>query len=518
MLNYFKSKLKSMFKVSEPEQTSEPEIEVDIKLEQSLLNNMVVIREKFDNSSDFLSRSIEVGSHKLNIIGIEGMLNYSTMSELFIDPLMKGKFDKNSNALDVYSYIEENNIMAMDLKDVYTVDQVFTYIMSGFVVILIDGLEKGIALGMQGYNFRAISEPSGEVNLRGSREGFIEVIRVNMSMIRRRLKSPALKFEMFNLGKKSKTNTCMIYLSNTVSKKLLREVRHRLRQVDMDIVLEGGYIQPYLESKKFTLFPEVGTTERPDVLCAKINEGRIGILVDGTPFALIVPFLFSENFQTLDDYTHKAYYSSFMRILRYVSFFFTILLPGVYVAIATFHPELFPYTLLFNISAAQETAPFPLVIEALIIHFIYEMMREAGLRLPRPVGHAVSIVGALVIGDAAVTSGLIGAPMVMIVAVTAISSFIVPSIYEPIAILRFGFIIVGGAMGVFGIAMGLAVVSINMCATSDYGVPYTSPIAPFGLHSMRDIFVRLNWKKMNKHTDIKTFKGVNIYDSGDDYN
>lgn len=513
MINYFKNKIHAYFDSNSSDSSG---VETHTKLSTNMLDNLIKLREKFSNSADFLTRTINVADQKITIITIEGMADQKALVESFVDPLINAKFPPKTQAMDIYNFIEVQNLMAMDLKDVYTTEELFNFIMSGFVVILIDNLEKGIALGLQGFNFRSISEPSSEVNIRGSREGFIEALRVNMTMIRRRIKSPTLKFELFNMGKKSQTNICMIYLTDVVSKKLLREVRQRLRSIDMDIILEGGYIQPYLEGKNFSMFSDVGQTERPDTLCAKINEGRIGILIDGTPFALILPYLFSENFQTFDDYTHRAYYTSFMRIIRYISFFFTILLPGIYVALGTFHPELFPYAILFNIASAQETTPFPLAVEALIIHFIYEVMREAGLRLPRPVGHAVSIVGALVIGDAAVTAGLIGAPMVMVVAITAISSFIVPSIYEPVSILRFGFIIVGGTLGFFGITLGLALLSINMCMQSSYGVPYMSPITPFSLKSMRDVFIKINWKRMNNHADLKNLKGVHINNSGGD--
>ena len=248
------------------------------------------------------------------------------------------------------------------------------------------------------------------------------------------------------------------------------------------------------------MFSGIGNTERPDTLCAKILEGRIGILVDGTPFALIVPYLFAENFQSVDDYSHRPYYSTFIRILKYISFAVSILLPGLYVGIATFHPELFPEALLFNIATAQESTPFPLMAEAIIIHLIYEAMREAGLRLPRGIGHAVSIVGALVIGDAAVTAGLIGSPMVMVVALTAVSSFVVPSLYEPVTVLRFLYIIVGGISGLYGISLLTAILCLNLCSLHPMDIPYTSPITPFGRSALRDVFVRAGWKTLSRHS------------------
>ncbi len=482
-----------------------------VKLEKSLNQNIITIMEKFRNSSDFLKREITVGGHAVALLADEGMVDLQIMTEMIFEPLINCGLGGDALAEEVYTYLEETIPIGIDVNDVYDTDSVFSFIMSGFVVILIDGLEKGIAVGAQGFSFRSISEPSSEINLRGSREGFTEPIRINLTMIRRRIKSPQMKFELFKVGKVSSTDVCMIYMNDRVSDRLVREVRQRLRGIDLDIILESGYIQPYLQGKPWSLFSDVGTTERPDTLCAKISEGRIGILVDGTPFALIVPYFFNENFQSIDDYCHKPYFATFIRWIKYISFFMTILLPGVYVAVGTFHPELFPHALLFNIAAAEETTPLPLVLEALVIHFIYEVMHEAGLRLPRPVGHAVSIVGGLVIGDAAVTAGLIGAPMVMVVALTAISSFVVPSLYESVSILRFAFIIIGGMSGLYGITLGLAFLSVNMTKLNHFGAPYLAPISPFSPKAMKDVLIRARWGKISRQDSrVQNFKGTDM--------
>ena len=397
------------------------------------------------------------------------------------------------------------------MKDIFSCEEVFQFIMSGFVVILLDGLNKGIAFGMQGFNFRSISEPAGEVNERGSREGFTEPLRINMTMVRRRVKSPKLKFELFSVGKTSKTDICMVYMTDQVSQKLVREIRHRIKQIKLDLILTSGYIQPFLEGNPWSLFSDVGTTERPDTLAAKISEGRVAVLVDGTPFALIVPYLFSENFQSLDDYAHRSYFATFTRLLKYFSFVAAILLPSLYVAVGTFHPELLPHALLFNVAAAEETTPFPLALEAFIIHLLYEIMREAGLRLPRPIGHAIGIVGALVIGDAAVTAGLIGSPMVLVVGMTAIASFVVPNLYEPVSVLRFVFIIIGGTMGLYGVALGCMIILVNICSLNNFGTPYMAPISPFSLSAMRDTFIRTSFLKMEKKdAKLQDLKGVDI--------
>lgn len=510
MFPYIKNKIAAAIdRMTSPAEGGEEE--ESTKLCSNLSENMITLREKYQNSSDFLTREISIGEIRVDFLLIEGMVNLQTMSEMLLEPLLTQKFNRQVTPGAISDFIAKKSVLAVDQKDIYTCEEVFQFIMSGFVVILIDGLNKGIAFGMQGFNFRSISEPSAELNERGSREGFTEPLRINMTMVRRRIKSPKLKFELSALGSTSKTDICLIYMTDKVSPKLLREIRHRIRQIKLDVILTSGYLQAFLEGKPFSLFSDVGMTERPDVLAAKILEGRVAILVDGTPFALIVPYLFSENFQSLDDYAHRAYYASFIRLLKYFSFIAAILLPALYVAIGTFHPELLPHSLLFNVAAAEETTPFPLMVEALIIHLLYEIMREAGLRLPRAVGHAVSIVGALVIGDAAVTAGLIGGPMVLVVATTAIASFVVPSLYEPVSLLRFVFIIIGGTMGLYGIALGCMLILVNICSLENFGTPYMTPISPFSLTSMRDTFVRFSFRRLQKkNVRLQDLNGVEI--------
>ena len=487
------------------------QIQTETKLTKDLKQNISIVTEKYRNSSDFLKREVIINGHPIAVLADEGMVDLQTMTEMIFEPLTNAKISSKATPEELCQYIEEKILIGLDVSDVYDCEGIFSFIMSGFAVILIDGMEKGVAIGAQGFNFRSVSEPSSEINLRGSREGFTEPIRINLTMVRRRIKSPDMKFELFKVGKVSNTDVCMVYMHSRVSEKLLQEIRKKLRSIDLDVVLESGYIQPYLQGKPWSFFSDVGTTERPDTLCAKINEGRVGILVDGTPFALIVPYFFNENFQSIDDYCHKPYFATFIRWIKYISFFMTILLPGVYVAVGTFHPELFPHALLFNIAAAEETTPMPLVLEALVIHFIYEVMHEAGLRLPRPVGHAVSIVGGLVIGDAAVTAGLIGAPMVMVVALTAISSFVVPSLYESVSILRFGFIIIGGMSGLYGVTLGLAFLSINMTKLNSFGAPYMAPISPFSMKAMKDVLIRARFNQLSQsESKIQNFKGVDI--------
>lgn len=485
----------------------------NIHMEKSLHMNIKYFKEQFNGSADLTIREIDISGTKAAIITIEGMINKETLANSVINPIMNGEY-KKSSPLDKYIYLRDSLLSTSEQTEVSDYEQAFKLAMSGFVLLLVDECDFALAIGIQGFNFRSVSEPSSEVMQKGANEGFVEPLRINMTLIRRRIKNPKLKFETMQLGSVSKTDICLCYLTDIVSDKILNEVRTRLKEVDLETIIASGYITPYLESKgDLSLFSSVGTSERPDTICGKIAEGRIAILVDGVPEVIIVPYLFVEYFQTLDDYENKPYFATFTRWLKYLSFFVAIFLPGLYVTVGTFNPELFPEELLNKIATAVSETPFNLMTEALIIHFIYEIMREAGLRLPKTLGHAVSIVGALVIGEAAVNSGLIGAPTLMILAITAISSYVIPKLYEPVAILRFVFIIVGGTMGTWGIMLLFSAILVNICSKNNFGVPFTAPLSPFSMFGMRDVVVRMGWKILGKRENmVQTMPGSNVKD------
>lgn len=496
MTSFFKRLLRQggLRDASQPQGTGSRK-QARVRLNRDLMENMVKVRALSQNSTDLLERQIEVSGVPVAILMCEGMVNLQLFTQILVRPLTELSLE-NADGEAVARWVSRETVLSGDQKEFFTYDELFSFLMAGFVVLLIDGVDRGIACGMQGYSFRSVSEPSTEMNITGSREGFVEPIRVNQTMIRRRLRSPSLKFEMYPIGEKSRTDICLVYLTDTADPRMVEEVKRRLGKLSSDILLSQGYLRPYLEGQPFSPFSSVGTTERPDTLCAKINEGRIGILVDGTPFALVVPYLFEEHFQSMDDYSYRPYYGSFIRLLKYFAFLLSIFLPGGYVAITSFSPEMLPDSLLFNIAASEQQTPFSMMTEALVIHLIYEIMREAGLRLPRPVGHAVSIIGALVIGDAAVKAGIIGSSMVMVVALTALSSFVVPSLYEPAAILKFVFILVGGTWGLFGISVGFVLLLTNLCALESLGVPVMAPLSPCAPADLRDGLWRTGWKKL----------------------
>lgn len=477
---------------------------------KSLDDNINMLKQSFSNSADLSIRQYEVDNTQTAVIAIEGMVNKEILADAVITPIRNGIYG-NLDPKQRFLYIKDNLLSTSEQIEVETFEDVSKYIMSGFAVIAVDGYNHMLAIGIQGFSFRSISEPTSEVMQTGSKEGFVEALRINMTLVRRRIKNPKLKFETMSVGSLSKTDICLCYITDLVSEDILENIKSKINSIDLKTVLTSGYLMPYLEEKgDLSLFSSVGSSERPDTVCAKIAEGRVAVLIDGTPNALIVPYLFIEYFQTLDDYSERPYFATLTRWMKYIAFFISTLLPGLYVAIATFHPEFFSGELLNKIAKAVATTPFPLMLETLIIHFIYEIMREAGLRLPRPLGHAVSIVGALVIGETAVSSGLIGAPTLMVVALTAISSYVIPSIYEPTAVLRLAFIVLGGIMGIWGIMLLFSVVLINICSKNNYGIPFTAPISPFNIFSMRDVLIRAGWKVLSKkENNIQNMPGVN---------
>lgn len=480
---------------------------------KSLTENIELFKREFGETSDLSIKYINIAGVKSAVITIGGMVNKEILTSSVMFPIINSKILGNTSK-EKYNYIKDNVLVACDQFQVSNFEDAFNMIMSGFALLAMDKVDCMISLGVQGFSFRAISEPSSELMQRGSREGFIEALVINMSLIRRRIKSTNLRFENMQIGQLSKTSICLCYLENKVSKEILEKVKKNLSKIDLESIMESGYILPYLEdSGDFSLFSSVGMTERPDTLCGKISEGRIAILIDGTPNALIVPYFFVEYFQHLDDYSMHAYFATFTRWLKYIAFFLSALLPGLYVAVSTFNPEILPGPILNKIALAVGTTPFSLMFETIVIHLIYEIMREAGLRIPRPLGHAVSIVGALVIGQTAVSSGLIGAPTLMVVALTAICSYVIPNLYEPISILKFAFIIVGGLLGIWGIMILFTLVLVNMCSKNCYGIPFTSPIAPFNIFAMRDVLVRSGWSFLNKkRIKVQNFPGSEVKD------
>lgn len=457
------------------------------------------LKTRLEKSSDVLFRDFLISGKRAMLVFCDGLCESVLVNEAILKPLTNIKISPFNNG-KIENIIAEKTYSGTDLKRIKNLNEVFPLLFSGFCVLLCEDAGEIIAFSAQGFIKRSVDQPFTEVEEKGSMESFVENLTDNISLLRRKLKTPFLKAEQLKVGSTSNTRVCVCYLDDRVKKEYVDEIKKRLEGVEIDSLLSVDMLTEFLDSDRLSLFSSVGRTERPDTLSSKLTEGRVAVLADGSPYALFVPFVFSEHFQTLDDYSFRPYYSLFIRLLRLFCFFISVMLPGLYVAVCVYHQEVLSQPLLVEIAVQENVTPFSITVEALVVHLMYEIVREAGIRMPKAVGHAVSIVGALVIGEAAVSAGIIAAPMVIIVALTAIGSFVVSSLYESVSVLRLLFIIIGGVSGFFGIMLFFGLIIINISSLNPYNVPFSATFIPSNIGAFRDTFFREGWKKLGKRT------------------
>lgn len=461
----------------------------DMPFSPRLADNMDIIKKIYSDSSDVKTRTFPLaGQADAFLLYIDGMVNQSLLDLHVLAPLLQPQAD--SAKVD-FAYIcsvvtTSQVVIATSFNDL------LHYISNGSVALLVDQLPFGIAFCLPGWQQRSIEEPAAESIIRGPREGFTETLGVNTSMLRRKIKDPSLKLTPIQVGRYTKTTVIIAHIEGVANHSLVEEVRTRIEKIDIDGVLESGYIEGLIEDHPYSPFPQIQVTERPDVVSAALLEGRIGIMVDGTPFCLIAPTTFFSMLQSPEDYYQRFIISTFIRWLRFLFLFTSLLLPSLYVAVLTFHQEMVPPSLLLSIAKSRENIPFPALIEALLMEISFEALREAGVRLPKQVGSAVSIVGALVIGQAATSAGLVSSPMVMVVAITGIASFLLPQYSAGIAIrlLRFPIMFLSGMFGLLGLMLGVIAIIIHLCSIRSLGVPYLQPLAPMKWSEMLDTLMR----------------------------
>jgi spore germination protein KA len=396
-------------------------------ISKALCENLDYFKAQLGSAFDVKYRSVTISGVDFSFVMVDGLCDNMLITEQILKPILKADFKGVKD--DKVVFVASDTVSAsIDKSSTNDLDKAIRELVSGNLVMLVDGCEFATLFGVQAFAKRLPQEPSVENQERGSREGFVENFKDNVAMVRRRIRSAVFKADLMEIGSTSKTRVCVCYMSDRISEETLNDVKKRLKTAQLDTILGSGYLQPFLDHKRWSIFTCVGMTQRPDVFSAKLGEGKIGIIIDGSPDALFVPYLFVEHFQSLDDYLKRPYYATFIRILKMISLLCSVFLAGLYVAICTFHQEMIPESMVFGITSQESKTPLPIVAEALLIHLIYEIVREAGLRMPKPVGHAVSIVGALVIGESAVSAGIIAAPMLIVVGLTAVSSFVVSTL------------------------------------------------------------------------------------------
>lgn len=469
------------------------EVLEQVPVPAALGNAAAILRELFQTCEDVVFRGIRIGSEQpALLLFVDGMATDERLELSVLGPLTRSAPPGRLTGTSLRQWLETVAVPTTQAAPVQTIGQVVNTVLAGDAVLLVDGADRGVSLAIRGWPERAIEEPKSEANIRGPRDGFIETLRTNTMLLRRRLQSPHLKIERLVVGRRSKTLVALAYLKDVASPGLVAEVRRRIAGLDVDGVLDSGMLEELIEDQPSSPFPLMLDTERPDRAAAALLEGQVAILVDGSPGALLLPVTFWHFMRASEDYYNGFWIGTGVLWLRFIFLLLSLLGPSLYTAISSFHQEMLPTNLLLSIAAAREGVPFPVLIEAFIMEVFFEALREAGIRLPRQVGQAVSIVGALVIGEAAVRAGLASAPVVIIVAATGIASFTIPQFQMGVTfrLLRFPVMFLAGTLGLYGIMIGLLAILVHLCAVRSFGVPYLTPIAPLNLAGLKDTLVR----------------------------
>lgn len=466
---------------------------------KSIEENTRRLKERLKDCDDIVYKEFRVGEEqnlKFLLVYTDGMSSRDMLNEAVLNALMVHAREVPPNAPEpgeeLYRLVRYGGLPASELSDNDNLEDAILAILIGDAALFIDSTEKCIIIGAKGWPMRSVSEPNTESLIRGPRDGFTETFRVNTALVRRRIRDHKLKLKQMRVGKRSFTDVGIMYIEDIVSPELVDEVIRRVNTIDIDAVIESGYIEQLIEDNYMSPFPQINVTERPDEAAASLYEGRVVILVDNSPFALIVPITLNSLFQSPEDYYDRWYIASILRWIRYSASIISLVLPAIYIAVTSFHPGILPAKLVISIASARQGIPFPALIEAFLMEATFELLREAGLRLPVPIGNAIGIVGGIVIGSAAVEAGIVSPIMIIIVAITAISSFSIPnySLSVGFRMLRFLLMVFAGVLGLYGIMLGVLLILSHLVRLKSFGVPYMSPYVSFIGSDFKDTIVR----------------------------
>ena len=457
---------------------------------KSLKKNMEIIKGYFLDCEDIIYREFEVGQIikvKMALINIDGLVDSDAISDhiirsLFLEEELKS-FTEEGFRTTLLEGITREGLSAADIGEETHIEKVLDSILIGDTILLVDNIDIAIKISTKKFPARGVDEPKTETVIRGPRDGFNESLRTNTALVRRRIRDTNLKSKMYKIGRRSKTSVVMMYVEDIVDKNIVTEVNNRLNAIDIDVVLDSSILENLIEDNYLSPFPQLSNTERPDEVAAGLYEGRVVLIVDNSPFALIIPGTIGTHLQSTEDYYTRWTEATPIRLLRFIALFLTLLSPALYVAITAFHPGLLPTKLIYFIASSRVTVPFPAVIETVLMEGTMELIRESGNRISGPVGTTIGIVGGLIIGQAAVEAGIVSPIIIIVVAISTISSFAIPS-YEFSAALRmsrFLFIILAGVLGLYGIILGLIILASHLLKMNSFGIPYMSPYSGLGI-------------------------------------
>lgn len=434
------------------------------------------------------------------IIYADGITDKESLGDLVVRPLAQ------TNAPHARAEVKRT-LLFPETRDADDLPAACEEILAGNPALFIDAVPGAVILGTKKISVRAIMEPQTAVTVKGPREGLIEDIKTNMSLIRRRLQTPDLRFDLLTVGRRSRTAVAIVYLQGIADPKIVEAVRQRIRAADIDGVPDSSYIGKFLAKKPYSLFKQVGTTEKPDILCAKMLEGRIAILSDGSPIALTLPYMLSEDFQSSQDYFVSPYRATISRLLRMLAICISLFVPAFYVAAQLFRLRLLPFGLLMTISGGIRSIPLSPSLELFFLLIVLEILIEASVRMPKYVALALSVIGALVLGDTAVKAGLVSSPAIIIVALSGISAYTVPDLTGTLSIIRIAFVVVAGSIGPFGILLLTALLVYYLVTADSYGTPLLAPFSPLIRKDLRDALYKTDIYSLDTRPAV--FQGKN---------
>ncbi|MCU9614395.1 spore germination protein [Caldibacillus lycopersici] len=498
--NLFYRTFKNFFRTkSNKDNSSKGKANEKDRLKPSIEDNLSYIKSALGNSADLSYRIIQIGpDNDINICVVftEGLVDISSLQDLIdslINKLNPNDLQPTGKEKNLVSALRQKAITVGNAEEVVDFDTLITNILSGHAALIVENHPYAITVSIPGHERRSVEEPQSATLIKGPRDGFTETLETNTALLRRRIRSANFWYESKEIGRVTKTKVMIAYIKGIVNEEVLQEVHKRLDAIDIDAILETGYIEELIQDETFSPFPTIFSTERPDAVAGKLIEGRVAILVDGSPFVMVVLSLMVEFFQASEDYYQRADIATLLRCLRFFCFFIALLAPSLYIAVLTYHQEMLPTQLLISLAAQREGVPFPAFLEALMMEVAFEILREAGVRMPRAVGQAMSIVGALVLGQAAVQAGIVSPAMVIVVSITAIANFCFPAINlaTSVRIIRFAMMSLSAVFGLIGIMFGIILLCIHLCTLRSFGIPYTTPAAPFILQDQKDVFFRV---------------------------
>lgn len=442
------------------------------------------------------------------LVYMDGMVDSEQLNDAVIKPLLVSSPQNDSQS--IAEYIENQVLFARDVKKAQNVAKMLEGILYGEALILIDTQSIGLMVDTKGWRTRGIKEPEEERILQGPREGFEEAALLNIAMLRRKLQTPDFCTEMLRVGRRTATMVFICYLDTLADEKTVNKIKKRIKEIDIDGILDSNYIAEQIRDRKYSIFKTTGSTERPDVVAAKLLEGRIAIIVDGTPVVLTIPYLFSENFQSDEDYYLNFLVSGWGRLLRYICFFLSIGLPAIFIALSTFHKQLLPTSLAIAVLELRGGVPFSPFTEGLILIFIFEILRETGIRMQQSLGHTLSIVGGLVVGQAAVEARIISSPMLIAIALSGIAGLMIPRLKGAVFYLRILLVLLSAVLGLYGFILGFMGIVMYIISLSSFGTDYTISLKRADFQSLKDTFFRAPWKSMK----IRPFFNRNLKRQG----